>query len=294
MIGFLSLRRALGALLLVLLLAGATSAQTTSLSLIVSGFGDFLGTVAGGRLLDAVTGLEIARAARVPVDAEDLTLAFAEVPLGREHILEIVVDSSRDGELSRPPADTAFRVVIAAVSEPTSATLDRPDPVDDVFWPAPFPFLDGAWSDGEYPHTARDAATGMSIAWWNDATVLIVAMTSPGTGWVSVGLDPESAMQGADYILAAVSSGELRIEDHFGTSRFGHAIDAQSDVLAAAGRELERETTVEFAIPLDSGDPADKPLRSGSTYEALLAYHASSDDLSVRHSDRGAISLALD
>ena len=101
-------------------------------------------------------------------------------------------------------------------------------------------------------------------------------------------------MQGADYILAAVTDGALIIEDHFGTGRFRHTKDAQQDILEAAGTEDEGQTIVEFRIALDSGDSADKPLLPGESYPLLVAFHATSDSLSVRHTHRATAELTLD
>jgi len=52
----------------------------------------------------------------------------------------------------------------------------------------------------------------------------------------------------------------------------------------AHSTEANSETYLESVIPLDSGDPADKPLVAGSTYKTLIAYHETDDE---RTSARG-------
>ena len=71
-------------------------------------------------------------------------------------------------------------------------------------------------------------------------------------------------------------------------------MDAQQDILEAAGTEDEGQTIVEFRIALDSGDSADKPLLPGESYPLLVAFHATSDSLSVRHTHRATAELTLD
>lgn len=156
------------------------------------------------------------------------------------------------------------------------------------------PVVDGGITDGEYPHSVRDEQSGVEFAWRNGLTVLFGALRSPGTGWVSAGFGPDRGMEGANYILAAVSPSGLTIEDHYGTGFTSHRRDDQDDILRAAGAVTEGKTVVEFMIPLASGDPEDKDLRPGQTYAVLLAYHRTSVAFTVRHTARGSVMVALD
>jgi hypothetical protein len=139
-----------------------------------------------------------------------------------------------------------------------------------------------------------DPATGIRIDWQNDASILYVGIVSPGTGWVGIGFDPASRMQGANYILAAVSSGVLAIDDQFGVAQTMHRADAQTNVLQAAGQETDGKTVVEFAIPLASGDLDDKNLVPGQTVTVLLAFSADQDTFTARHTARSTTSITLD
>jgi len=125
-----------------------------------------------------------------------------------------------------------------------------------------------------------------------------VGLRSPGTGYIAIGFDPDHRMQGANYILCAVRNGQVVTRDDFGTGPLAHSSDVanggRDNVLEAAGTERNGQTTVEFVIPLDSGDPMDKPLMPGSTYQVLVAYHNSSDDFSDRHSQRGVGEIRLE
>jgi hypothetical protein len=111
---------------------------------------------------------------------------------------------------------------------------------------------------------------------------------------VSAGFDPVNRMQGANYIIAAVTSGGIVIEDHFGSGTTSHRRDRREDILRAAGTVSGGQTIVEFAIPLDSLDAEDKPLVPGRTYTVLLAYHRSSTSLTTLHTARGSVQITLE
>ena len=53
-------------------------------------------------------------------------------------------------------------------------------------------------------------------------------------------------------------------------------------------------TTISFSIPLDSGDPLDKPLVAGKKYTLLLAHgNDGSDNFGDYHGDRGTVEITL-
>ncbi len=156
------------------------------------------------------------------------------------------------------------------------------------------PVTDGRIADGEYVRSAQDRGSGVTLHWRNGLVVLFAALRSPGTGWVSAGFDPVNRMQGANYIIAAVTPGGLVIEDHFGSGTTSHTRDRRDDVLRAAGTVSGGQTVVEFVIPLDSGDPEDKALVPGRTYTVLLAYHRSSTSFTAIHTARGSIQMKLE
>jgi len=156
--------------------------------------------------------------------------------------------------------------------------------------------IDGTIASGEYANQLTTA--GIDVYWGNDAQLLWVGLVAPGTGYVSIGFDPDSQMQGANFILASMHEGVLTIRDDYGFEPLAHIADAdrggQDNVIDAAGNQWPDQTVVEFVIPLDSGDDFDKPLLPGQTYTVLLAYHSLLDDFSVRHTRRGSAQLQLD
>jgi hypothetical protein len=160
----------------------------------------------------------------------------------------------------------------------------------------PVTAVDGVIYAGEYAHNTE--ANGFAIHWSNDARTLRVGLISPGTGYVAIGFDPVSRMEGANFVLGAVTDGRLTVRDDFGTGPVAHSADTAnggtSDILDAAGCEANGKTYLEFVIPLDSGDPMDKRLVPGGTYKVLIAYHETNDDFGAWHSRRGSGSIMLD
>ena len=290
--------RALGAAGSLMLLAGfAAIGGSLMLDVQFADMGPHVGQLLEARLVEAQSGDEIARLRIDAVPGAVFDLEFDDLEAGVAYLLDVYADLNGNGTYDAPPVDHAWRVEIPAFEASQQIAFVHNTAFTDIEWPivgGSRVRIDGVITDDEYPHSLTDVATGIGVYWSNDDETLTMGLVSPGTGWVSAGFDPENAMQGANYILLAVVDGEIGVEDHFGTSRFGHSLDNRQDVLNAAGIEADGMTTVEFSIPLDSGDAMDKALLPGERYVLLLAYHSSSDDMTRKHSRRGIAEIALD
>lgn len=132
--------------------------------------------------------------------------------------------------------------------------------------------------------------------WAVEGENLHMILSAPTEGWVAVGFNPSKVMKDADYKLAYVQGSDTVIEDHFGTGLFGHKIDSSiggsSNFELINGSESDGITTVEFTMPLNSGDEFDSILEEGDEVKVLLAY-GSSDDLSRKHKKRTSIIIEL-
>jgi hypothetical protein len=243
------------------------------------------------RVVDAVSFAEVARL-RVPeIPAGVFQIDVSPLETGVSYQVDYFIDGNGNGAYDAPPTDEARRVFLSNVQASGTVNVVHDATLTDIDWP---PLIDGLVSAGEYRHTVTDPVTGMSVFWQNDATVLHVGLVSPGTGWVGIGFDPEVRMQGADILIAAVVDGVLTIQDQFGVAQTFHSPDAQQSVIQAAGTETGGVTTVEFSLPLASGDPADKALLPGQTVVVILAMQQSDDSLTARHTARTTIRITLD
>ncbi len=159
---------------------------------------------------------------------------------------------------------------------------------------AGLPNAEGIVYAGEYANNLYDAATGMSLFWENDGTYLYVAAISPGTGWVGVGFSNRPGKPGSNILLGAVADGMVTIQDNYGVTRVLHLADKTPSVVSFGGSEDRGETTLEFVIPLSSGDSQDTALVPGQTVYVILAYQATRDSFTSEHTRYSMTQIALD
>jgi len=143
-------------------------------------------------------------------------------------------------------------------------------------------------------HKAGD----ITLSWMVDGKMLHVKVSAPTTGWVAVGFDPKSHMEGANLILGYVKDGQVHIEDDYATQPYGHASDVSlggtDNVTDAAGTESGGVTEISFTIPLDSGDQYDRVLVPGQTYKIILAHGADGvDDFITHHAEHKEASITI-
>ncbi len=156
------------------------------------------------------------------------------------------------------------------------------------------PTADGVVYAGEYRNSLYDPQTGMSLFWQNDAATLSVGLVSPGTGWLGVGFGNRPGKAGSNIILGAITDRGVTIQDAYGASRVVHLADSASSILAYGGSEEAGQSTLEFAIPLASGDSQDVALVPGQTVQVILAYQATSDSFAAEHTRYSMSRIDLD
>lgn len=159
------------------------------------------------------------------------------------------------------------------------------------------PVVDGLLSEGEYPHVLSLKDGKVEIHWKNDAESLWVAVRGKTTGWVAVGFDPDKHMKGANFLLAYVQDDSTTFRDDYGSGRFKHQSDTElggkDHILECRGKEEKAVTTVEFKIPLNSGDQYDKLLKPKKEYTILLGL-GKKDDFRKRHFLKAKAKITLD
>jgi hypothetical protein len=138
--------------------------------------------------------------------------------------------------------------------------------------------------------------SGITFDWTIDGTYLTGTLTSPLTGWVSVGFNPTTVMKGADFIIGCVDKGEVIIRDDYGNRRTSHTPDSRGggsdDVTAVRGSESSAGTVITFRIPLDSGDERDHSFANGQTIPVIFAA-SRSDNLTSIHNIRGKTAITF-
>lgn len=156
------------------------------------------------------------------------------------------------------------------------------------------PTIDGTMEEGEYPNLLEDPEKGIQFSWYNDSSYLWCGVRVSVKGWVAVGFDPEKYMEGANFVLGYVSKGSTLVRDDYGTGMFSHkpdmqlkskkadTVNGQNNVLEYKGTQTDGWTTLEFKIPLNSGDKYDKTLKVKKEYIVLISA-SDKDDFGVKH-----------
>ena len=125
---------------------------------------------------------------------------------------------------------------------------------------------------------------------------LHVIVSAETKGWVAVGFNPTNKMKDANIIIGYVKNGKLSIRDDYGVSVMSHKADTtlkgKNSILKSAGKEQNGITTLEFTIPLSSGDSFDRKLIAGNKYRVLLAY-GKRDNFTSYHKYRAAVEIIL-
>ncbi len=147
----------------------------------------------------------------------------------------------------------------------------------------------------EYDHSLE--VNNMNFSWKIDGENLIVKLSGKTTGWVGIGFNPSKRMKDANYVLGFVKKGKAKVTDDFGVEEKKHKADeklgGKSDVTLIGGSEEDGMTTVEFSLPLDSGDTKDTVIDLNGDTTVLLAYGGKRDSFISAHKFRATLKVNL-
>lgn len=147
----------------------------------------------------------------------------------------------------------------------------------------------------EYQHTL--AVEQMSFSWTVNADALAVRLSAPTTGWLAIGFNPTDMMNNANIIIGYVKDGNVELSDDFGSGPTTHMPDDKrggvSNVTVVGGGETGNTTTVEFSIPLNSGDVNDGVINPTADTKIILAYGPDRDSFKMKHQFAKAITVNL-
>jgi len=147
----------------------------------------------------------------------------------------------------------------------------------------------------DYDHTVD--VKDMSFSWKIAGSDLNIKISGKSNGWVGIGFNPTDQMEGANYILGYVKGGKAKLSDDYGDSKRGHKNDEKlggtTDVKLIGGEEKGKVTTLEFSIPLNSGDKYDSVLDVNGTTVVLLSYGGKRDSFKAKHKFRSVVKVNL-
>ncbi|HKJ66184.1 MAG TPA: DOMON domain-containing protein [Desulfopila sp.] len=156
-------------------------------------------------------------------------------------------------------------------------------------------YSSGATAAESYDHAVEE--DGIKMFWKVTDDDLHVKVTAETSGWVGVGFNPTEQMKGANYIIGYIKNGEVVLHDDFGDEKWNHSEDTSlggtDDLTIVDGLESEGHTTLEFFLPLDSGDDYDGVIDPQGRTVVLLAYGGKRDSLRAIHRYRTTLTVNL-
>ncbi len=147
----------------------------------------------------------------------------------------------------------------------------------------------------DYQHSITEG--DMTFSWSIDGDTLAAKVSGPTTGWVSVGFNPTKKMKDANIIIGYVKKGKVKITDEYGTAATQHKSDKKvggaDNVTVVGGTEEGNVTTIEFTIPLKSGDEKDTALDPAADTAVILAYGPDKDSFRLKHKKAYKVTVNL-
>lgn len=147
------------------------------------------------------------------------------------------------------------------------------------------PDIDGQIGSGEYSTYGEWTEEGFELFLEHNDSSIFVGIRPPGPGWVGVALSGDIEA-GANVIVATVNATAVEISDRFAAnitdemdSEPDTEIGGASDILAFGAFASSSRATYEFAILLDSPDPRDQRLETGSIYPLVVAFNETATEL---------------
>ncbi len=138
----------------------------------------------------------------------------------------------------------------------------------------------------EYQHSL-DIET-MNFSWSVDSDKLAVKLSAKTDSWVAIGFNPTNKMKNADIIIGYVKKGKVTIKDEFGVTATTHKSDEKiggtDNVTVIGGSEEGGVTTIEFSIPLNSGDEKDTVIDPNADTVVIFAHSKDRDSFRIKHS----------
>ena len=161
--------------------------------------------------------------------------------------------------------------------------------------------VDGAIDneDGpEYPATYVDKASGMTVHWGFDDSLIYVGLETKGRGWVSIGFGSPK-MEESNTIVGYYTDDSTDVVNRFGADSVRAGSPQSDSAIREAEIEYDEETgitTMEFAYPLKfpGGKGLAIPgLEPGDTYDIILAQNTKMVSLDAKYTNLGTLKVKL-
>jgi hypothetical protein len=150
----------------------------------------------------------------------------------------------------------------------------------------------------EYPATYIDKASGLTVHWGFDDSLIYVGLETRGRGWLAIGFGSPT-MDKSNMIAGYYTDDSTEVMNQVGAEH-SHARSPQSDtIIREADIDFDEDTgitTMEFIYPLQfptGGALAVPGLAPGGTYDIVLAQNTKSVSLNAKHTNRSTLKVKL-
>ena len=136
----------------------------------------------------------------------------------------------------------------------------------------------------------------MKVSWYHQKDSVYFEMAAPTTGWVTIGFNTNSGIQGAYLLMGRVVDGIPSVVEHFTVSAGNYksikVLGEEPSVTVLSGLEANGLTKIKFALPIKANNRYQKELNAGKAYSLILAY-SQSDDFQHHSMMRTAVQIKL-
>ncbi len=150
----------------------------------------------------------------------------------------------------------------------------------------------------EYPASLADKASGLTVSWGFDDSLIYVGLETKGRGWMAIGFGSDK-MHEANMLIGYYTEDSTEVVNQIGAN-YTHANSPMSDsAIREAEVEFDEETgvtTMEFAYPLQFPNVkglAVPGLVPGDTADVILAQNTKTPSLSVKHTNKNVLRVRL-
>ena len=150
----------------------------------------------------------------------------------------------------------------------------------------------------EYPATYLDKASGLTVHWGFDDSLVYVGLETKGRGWLAIGFG-SAKMDESNMIIGYYTDDSTEVMNQIGVHH-AHARSLQSDS-AVREAEIDRDeetgvTTMEFTYPLKfpAGEALAIPgLAPGGTCDMILAQNTKTVSLDAKPTNSSTLKVKL-
>ncbi|MGQ9677915.1 MAG: DOMON domain-containing protein [bacterium] len=195
------------------------------------------------------------------------------------------------------------RVVLFTITILSVVFAQKPEGKTNQVIPYDGALSEVVWVDGtvdadeqEFTGTLTDQVTGITINWLYSDSLLYIALSSKGTGWMAIGFGSPK-MDKSNIIIGYYTDDSTNLENHIG-SGWSHK-PANIDLIEDWEIDYDDETdtmVIEFTYPLKwtgLNGTAISELIPGQSYNLILARNSKSSSLAAKHAQKASYTFTL-